>query len=187
MIPGPGTTTSYAMSEILASVERLLIRSITLKANQGAGTQGILKKGTVLGKITSGGKYAMCDGLLSANIVSGDNHIHVVDSQGITAADTIVVNAAAGEISLTVTSVPSSNQINVTAQASTAISGNQFYIKDGRETAMCILADSVDTTLGDAITEAYFGGCFVLANLVGLHANCITSLNGRSADAWLIF
>jgi hypothetical protein len=181
-IPGPGATEVYQLSEILASSERLLVRGVTLKASQG-----VLAKGTLLGKITSGGLYGAGGAMLSADYVASDAHLHVDNSQGVVAGDILYVKAAGGEFPVTVTAVPSNNQITITPVASGALSGSRFYIKDGRETAICILADKVDTTLGVQVTEAYYGGCFKAAMLIGLHADVITALNGRLSDGWFIF
>lgn len=183
--PGYGTSTDYTMSEILASLDRLITRGITLLKDQG-----VLKKGTVLGKITSGGKFRQCNLILTAALASTDTHMRVADSQGVNVGDVLTIaSTLATAFPVTVTAITSGTQIAINAPGTgnTAASGDRIHFNDGSETAIAILADQVDTDDADVITEAYLGGIMKSASLIGLHSACVTALNGRTADSLFIF
>jgi len=51
---------------------------------------------------------------------------------------------------------------------------------DGRETAVGILLQDIDSSKGDQPYLIAFGGTFYKANLTGLDANAITDLGGKT-------
>lgn len=176
--PGYGASTDYNLSEILASAERLIVRSITLAKNNG-----ILAKGTVLGKVTSGGKFAPAGYIMTSALATSATHIDVASTRGMVAGDVLTVQSSTGTpFTITLGIITSDLIAQITASSGGAASGDVIDSNDGSETAACILADQVDTTTYDVVTEAYFGGVFKSASLIGLSAAAIADLNGHSVD-----
>ncbi|MBO8136795.1 MAG: head decoration protein [Desulfotomaculum sp.] len=161
----------------------LLVKAVTLEAGQG-----VVKRGTVLGKITKaiGNPTADAgntgDGTVTnvslgstaklgtytleciTAVVDGGT-FKVIDPDGIRLDDAVVGTAYTGPINFTINdgatdfAVGDKFTIEVSAGSGKYKVVNSTNV-DGSQVAVCILAEEVDTTGGDVTTEAYTSGHF---------------------------
>lgn len=170
--PGPGATTSQSFKEILASTD--------LQAKLPGGVllvigHGVVVKGTVLGKITSGGKfgpYAVTT--VATGGSSGDTTVIVTDASLFIVGDSVKIGT---ESAKTITAINyGTNTITVSALTATQAAGVAVAIQDGRQTAVCILDNDADTTNNDVSASAFIAGVFDSTQIIGADAAAKTAL-----------
>jgi hypothetical protein len=172
-MPGPGATTTQSFKEILAStdLQAKLPGGVLLKSGFG-----VVAKGRVLGKITTGGKYApYASTVLTANAAQAATLLVVADSSAFIVGDTVLVGAEAAAIAIT--AIPDATHITL-ASGLVGAQNAPLTVKtnDGRQTAVCILDNDQDTTSGDVGASAFIAGIFDSAQILGADAAAKTAL-----------
>jgi hypothetical protein len=170
--PGPGSTTSQAFKEVLAStdLQAKLPGGVLLKSGFG-----IVPKGRVLGKISASGKFApYASTVLTANAAQGATSLVVADSAAFIVGDTVLVGAEAAPIAIT--AIPDATHITLASGLVGAqVSGLAVKTNDGRQTAVCILDNDQDTTT-DMGASAWIAGIFDESKCKGVDAAAKTAL-----------
>lgn len=165
-LPGPGATTSQSFKEILAATElqAKLPGGVLLKSGFG-----VVEKGRVLGKITTGGKFApYAATTLTATAGIGVTALTVADSSAFIVGDTVIVGT---EAAIAITAIPDATHITLaTGMVASQASGLAVKTNDGRQVAVCILDNDADTISNDVGASAFIAGVFDSTQLLGVDA-----------------
>lgn len=181
--PGIEDVETYIDRQIMAFPE---FRGPAVNALLAAG-QGNLVSGTVLGRITASGEYARVRRTtLSADEAIGQTVLSVTDASIFTVGQTVsIMEADKTELedlgAITACDLTEgANTITITTALVAAKStGAYFFVNDGSEKALLILAEEVPNQAAAVNVQAHIGGPFYTNMLVGMDALARADLGAR--------
>lgn len=184
MVMNPGITTveSYQDRKIVA----VLGHAGPIVSVVVAPGQGDLLAGTVMGKRSDGQYAPVRRSSLSADEAIGQTELSVTDPAIFSVGQVVSIQKAdgsEGEDLGAVTAV-GANTITVTnALAAAKSTGAYVYVSDGSETALVVLNENMPNQAAPVNAEAYLGGVFYSAMLLGMDALAKKDLGARVVDS----
>ncbi|WP_088185839.1 hypothetical protein [Desulfosporosinus sp. FKA] len=183
-VPGEVDGLQFSDKQIILNADHHIKDRITITI---APNTGNLDKGTILGAGTSDGLFRPVTRttVAGATAVANPQVIAVATGTGakFTVGQTVeAMSATTGVVQQlgTITAINSDN-ITVQTELTTALAANDwFFVADGSQKALVVLADVVLDAVSNKISNAYVAGKFVQSQLVGIDSIVLGDLKARS-------
>jgi len=180
-IPGIQTVESYQDRKILA----FLGFAGPIMAVLMAAGQGDLLAGTVLGKRSDGQYVPVRRSTLSAEEAIGQTVLSVTDPEVFSVGQVVSIQEADGSATEELGAITGKDATTITVTnglTAAKSSGAYVYVADGSE-ALAVLAENVPNQAAPVNAEAYLGGVFYSAMLLGMDALAKKDLGARVVDS----
>lgn len=182
-VPGEADGFTYTDKQIILNADYHIMDRIPITIAPGTGP---LDKGTILGVSTADGLWrpVLRTTVAAATEAATPQVIGVAAGTGVlfTVGQTVAaMSATTGAVQQlgTITAINTDN-ITVATELGTALAeGDWFYVADGSQTALGVLADVVFDSSSNKISNVYVAGKFVQSQLVGVDSIVISDLKAR--------
>lgn len=183
-VPGEVDGLQFSDKQIILNADQHIKDRITVTI---APSTGDLDKGTILGVGTADGLFrpVLRTTVPAAVALANPQVIAVAVGTGVkfTVGQTVAaMSATTGAVQQlgTITAINGDN-ITVSTELTTALAANDwFYVADGSQKALVVLADVVLDAASNKISNAYVAGKFVQSQLVGVDSIVLSDLGARS-------
>lgn len=183
-VPGEVDGLQFSDKQIILNADQHIKDRIPITV---APNTGDLDKGTILGAGTTDGLFrpVLRTTVAAATPPANPQVIGVAAGTGakFTVGQTVsAMSATTGTIQAlgTITAINGDN-ITVQTELTAALAANDwFYVSDGSQKALVVLADVVMDATVNKISNAYVAGKFVQSQLIGVDSIALNDLHGRS-------